>query len=46
MMLAHVGMYGVRYFFSEAARAGRIAGFDSLDACDAGCIAVLHFVAS
>ena len=44
--MVHVRGYGVRYFFSEAARAGRIAGFDSLDACDAGCIAVLHFVAS
>ena len=36
-----VRVYGVRYFFSEAACAGSIAGFDTLDTAGAECIAVL-----
>ena len=41
--MVHVCMYkyGVRYIFSEAACAGSIAGFDTLDTAGAECIAVL-----
>ena len=37
-------IYGVRYFFSDAACAGSIAGFDTLGTAGAECIAVLSYV--
>ena len=42
--MVHVRMYGVRlyvFFVSEAACAGSIAGFETLDTAGAECIAVL-----
>ena len=40
-MVQYVRMCCVRYFFPEAARAGSIAGFNTLDAGGAECIAVM-----
>ena len=40
-MVQYVRMYGGRYFFAEAACAGSITGFDTLDTAGAERIAVL-----
>ena len=40
-MVQYVRMYGVRYFFSDAAFAGSIAGFDTVGTAAAECIAGL-----
>ena len=40
-MVQYVRVYGVRYFFSAAACAGSIAGFDIMDSAGAECIPVL-----
>ena len=40
-VVQYVRMYGVRYFFSDAACAGSIAGFDTLDTAAAESIAGL-----
>ena len=40
-VVQYVRVYGVRYFFSAAACAGSIAGFDIMDSAGAECIPVL-----